>query len=101
MPDWVEIGQTEDGVPLNNYYLEHPEMLLGTMSFWSNMYGNKTETACLPFDGANLKDQLAQAIKHLSPPNRKLLLSDAPEQEKGKEVESIPADPKVRNYSYT
>ena len=46
LPPWVNIGQTEDGVPLNRYFLDHPEMVLGEMRFSEKMYGNKTETAC-------------------------------------------------------
>ncbi|MBP5717427.1 MAG: DEAD/DEAH box helicase family protein, partial [Abditibacteriota bacterium] len=100
MPEWTQIGKTEDGVPLNRYFLDHPEMVLGKMSFWRNMYGNETETACLPIEGANLSEQLAEAIRNIAPPNRELLLSDAPEKEDGKPVESVPADPSVRNYSF-
>ena len=99
LPEWVQSGQTEDGVPLNNYFLQHPEMVLGTMSFWKNMYGNETETACLPQEGADLKEQLAEAISHIAQPNRELLAQSAAEQD-GKGDESIPADPSARNFSF-
>ena len=98
LPEWVETGQTEDGVPLNRYFLEHPEMVLGKMSFWKNMYGNEAETACLPIEGADLSRQLAEAIKHITPPDRELLEVE-PEQD-GEALETIPADPSVRNFSY-
>ncbi len=101
LPEWVNIGQTEDGVPLNNYFLQHPEMVLGKMAFYENMYGNATETACLPIEGADLKEQLAQAISHITPPDRELLHMDVPEPEAGEKVETIPADPDVRNFSFT
>ncbi len=101
LPDWVHIGQTEDGVPLNNYFLQHPEMVLGKMAFYENMYGNATETACLPIEGADLKEQLAQAIGYIAPPDRELLHMDAPEPEAGEKAETIPADPDVRNFSFT
>lgn len=101
LPEWVQIGQTEDGVPLNNYYLQHPEMVLGKMSFWENMYGNKTETACLPIEGADLAIQLSEAVKQIASPNKELLHLDAPEQEKNEKRESIPAEPQVRNFSFT
>ena len=101
LPDWVTIGQTEDGVPLNNYFLQHPEMVLGKMAFYENMYGNATETACLPIEGADLKEQLAQAINHIAPPDRELLHMDTPEPEAGEKAETIPADPNVRNFSFT
>ena len=98
LPDWVEVGQTEDGVPLNRYFLQHPEMVLGEMQFWRNMYGNETETACLPIPGADLAEQLAEAVRQIDPPSRELLALNASEQETTEE--SIPADPSVRNFSY-
>ncbi len=101
LPEWVYTGQTEDGVPLNNYFLQHPEMVLGKMAFYENMYGNATETACLPIEGADLKEQLSVAIGHIAPPDRELLHMDAPETEAEEKTEMIPADPQVRNFSYT
>ena len=99
LPEWVEAGQTEDGIPLNRYYLEHPEMVLGTMTMGRSMYGNETETSCQPIPGADLSKQLADAIRHIAPPDRELLEVDA--EQDGEELESIPADPSVRNFSYT
>lgn len=101
LPEWVESGLTADGVPLNQYYLQHPEMVLGTMALGKSLYGNDTETACYPIEGADLTEQLAGAIAKIDPPDRELLDMDAPEQEDGTAVESIPADPNVRNFSYT
>lgn len=100
LPDWVQIGQTEEGVPINKYYLQHPEMVLGKMAFWENMYGNKAETACLPIEDTDLAAQLSEAVKQIAPPNKELLHLDAPEQEKTEKGESIPADPNVRNFSF-
>lgn len=101
LPEWVQIGETEDGVPLNNYFLQHPEMVLGKMAHWQNMYGNATETACLPVEGADLSEQLSEAVRHIAPPDPELLHLDAPEQdEDGPEGEPIPADPNVRNFSF-
>ena len=99
LPEWVQTGQTDDGVPLNSYFLQHPEMVLGTMSFWKGMYGNETETACLPIQGADLKEQLAEAIPHIAQPDRELLAMSVAEQD-GKGEESIPADPSARNFSF-
>ena len=62
----MEAGQTEDGIPLNRYYLEHPEMVLGTMTMGRSMYGNETETSCQPIPGADLSKQLADAIRHIA-----------------------------------
>ncbi len=101
LPDWVDVGQTEDGVPLNNYYLQNPDMVLGKMAFWENMYGNATETACIPLEGAELKEQLAEAATHIRPPDKELLHMDAPEQAGEGQTGTIPADPHVRNFSFT
>ncbi len=101
LPDWVEIGENEDGVPINRYFLEHPEMVLGTMKFHRNMYGNERETACIPTEGADLSEQLAEAIQLIAPPDRDLLEPEITDPEENKEVETIPADPNVRNFSFT
>ncbi len=101
LPDWVQTGQTDEGIPLNSYYLQHPEMVLGKMSFWKNMYGNETETACLPEPGQDLSVQLSQAIAHITAPNQELLHMDSSKQEDSQEPSSIPADPDVRNFSFT
>ncbi len=101
LPNWVNVGQTEDGVPLNNYFLHNPDMVLGKMAFWENMYGNATETACIPFEGADLEEQLAEAVTHIKTPDRELLHMDAPEQAEDEKAETIPADPHVRNFSFT
>ena len=101
LPDWVNVGQTEDGIPINNYYLQNPDMVLGKMAFWENMYGNATETACVPLEGADLKEQLAGAVTHIKTPDRELLHMDAPEQAEEEKAETIPADPHVRNFSFT
>lgn len=98
LPEWVEIGQTEDGVPLNRYFLEHPEMVLGTMAMGRSMYGNETETTCEPVPGADLSQQLTEAIKNITPPDRELL--EVETEQDGETLESIPADPSVRNFSY-
>ncbi|MDE7262484.1 MAG: DEAD/DEAH box helicase family protein, partial [Oscillospiraceae bacterium] len=99
-PGWVQTGQNEDGFTINSYFLEHPEMVLGTPTSESTQYGKQDYTV-VPIPDADLAQQLAGAIQNLAPPNRELLDLDAPDQEDGKEVESIPADPSVRNFSYT
>ncbi|MCM1234431.1 MAG: DEAD/DEAH box helicase family protein, partial [Ruminococcus flavefaciens] len=101
LPDWVTVGQTEDGVPLNLYYLQNPEMVLGKMAYGESLYGNATETACLPLEGAVLKEQLAEAVRHIGKPDRELLYLDTSEQEAGEAAETIAADPDVRNFSFT
>ena len=69
LPDWVRTGQTAEGIPMNSYFLRHPEMVLGKMAFAANMYGSETETACLPFAGTDLKELLAQAIGGIALPD--------------------------------
>ena len=97
-PGWVQVGENEDGFKINSYFLEHPDMVLGTATSENTQYGRQDYTVA-PIAGADLSRQLAGAIQNLAPPDRELLEIE-PEQEDGKEVESIPADPSVRNFSY-
>ena len=98
-PDWVHLGQTEDGVPVNSYFADHPEMILGRMVWDDSMYGAHQETACQPLEGADLSQQLAEAVTRISGTYR---AEEAPELSEGEVIrDSIPADPNVRNYSYT
>ncbi|AYF40106.1 hypothetical protein CXP51_09650 [Ethanoligenens harbinense] len=98
-PDWVHLGQTEDGIPVNSYFADHPEMVLGTIQWDDKMHGDKKETACEPFPDANLSEQLHEAVSHLQGQMAEAELPDLGENE---EIDdSIPADPNVKNYSYT
>ena len=98
-PDWVHLGQTEDGIPVNSYFAAHPEMVLGTMVWDDSMYGARQETACLPIEGADLSQQLTEATSHISGTYRE---EEMPDLSDGEAIrDSIPADPNVRNYSYT
>jgi hypothetical protein len=96
-PDWLHLGETENAVPVNSYFIEHPDMILGEMVFDKSMYGNKTETACHPFLDSDLAEQLAEAITNIH--------AEITDYERGEdepeEDNSIPADPSVRNFSYT
>lgn len=95
-PDWVHLGQTEDGIPVNAYFADHPEMVLGTMAWNDRMYGNERETACIPIPGAELSEQLTSAFSHIQGQ-----ITDAAIDDIGEPVDdSIPADPAVRNFSY-
>ncbi len=98
LPSWVETGKNDDGFTINNYFLEHPDMVLGTPASDSTQYGHQDYTVA-PVEGADLSAQLAGAIQYLAPPDR-ALLDIAPEQEDGQALESIPADPSIRNFSY-
>ena len=97
-PDWVHLGTTPDGITVNSYFADHPEMVLGTMVMDESMYGSP-ESACVPFEGAVLSEQLTEAIRHISGEYQEAELpdigDDAPLQK------TIPADPSVKNYSFT
>lgn len=99
-PSWVQTGTLENGITVNNYFIEHPYMILGKMAYWSNMYGNEKETACLPLEGAVLEKQLQKAITSIVLPN-KTLFQTVEMEELEEEIETIPADESVRNFSYT
>ena len=102
-PEWLEIGETGDGVPLNQYFLNHPQMMLGTMAFSRRMYSNERETTCNPFEGADLEEQLKRALSFVSMPNQEALVIDEllNQSSELEQRESLPADSGVRNYSYT
>ncbi len=94
--EWLHLGQTEDGVPINQYFLEHPEMMLGQMAFDRSMYGNAKETTCKPLEGESLSDLLAKAVGNL-----RAQYAPYEIEEREDEDTSIPADPTVKNFSYT
>ncbi|MGX8701593.1 DEAD/DEAH box helicase family protein [Caproiciproducens sp.] len=98
-PDWVHLGQTGDGIPVNSYFADHPEMVLGTIKWDDKMHGDKKETTCEPFSDADLAQQLHEAVSHIQGQIAETELPDLGEDE---EIDdSIPADPDVKNYSYT
>lgn len=97
-PDWVHLGETEDGIPVNAYFAEHPEMMLGKMAWDDSMYGHHKETACLPIDGAELSEQLAAAMQNIT---GGIVEAELPDLGEGEAIDtSIPADPDVKNFSY-
>ena len=101
LPEWVHLGQTADGIPINRYFEQHPEMVLGTMAWDKSMYGNEKETTCEPVPGAALEEQLAAAIENLSQPDQRLL-QEKTEVTVDELLESLEApDPMARNFSYT
>ena len=63
-PDWVQLGKTEDGFAINQYFVDHPEMVLGQLTTESTQYGRE-ELTVVPIEGANLGDQLAEAVQHI------------------------------------
>ena len=95
-PDWVHLGVNENGIKMNQYFIGHPEMILGEMKEISGPYG--PETACIPFEGQELSELLTSAIGNIGGSIWEY------EREEGDEMEedrSIPADPTVKNFSYT
>ena len=95
-PDWVHLGVSENGLKMNRYFIDHPEMILGEIQEISGPYG--PETACIPFDDQELSDLLTSAIGNIGGSIQEY------EREEGDELEedrSILADPTVRNFSYT
>ena len=95
-PDWVHLNTDENGLKMNQYFIDHPEMVMGEMREVSGPHG--PETACLTREGQNLGEQLAAAIQNIQGTITEYVMDD-PEAEG--EDKSIPADPNVRNFSYT
>ncbi len=96
-PDWVQLGQTESSISINQYFVDHPEMILGELSTESTQYGRE-ESTVLPLEGADLGEQLKEAVNQIHGTYQEAELPDLGE---GEAIEtSIPADPSVKNYSY-
>ena len=97
-PDWVHLGENKDGFAINSYFTEHPEMILGNQSSESTQYGHQDFTVT-PIEGAVLADQLHDAIQNIG---GQYAEAEMPELGEGEEIDdSIPADPDVKNFSYT
>lgn len=96
-PDWVHLSTTGDGVPINQYFADNPDMVLGTMAFDKSMYGNQNETACLPHEDADLAELLREALENIHAEISDYEINDIGEDT---DTSSIPADPSVRNFSY-
>ena len=96
-PEWVSTGQNEDGYTVNSYFLEHPEMVLGRQGSESTRYGQ--DYTVEPIESLNLADQLEDAIKYIHGTYAETELPDLGENETIRDT--IPADPEVKNYSYT
>lgn len=97
MPEWVQLGTTEDGHTINQYFVSHPEMVLGNLELTSTQYG-KSEVTVTPMEGANLKEQLHKAVQNIQGTITAYELQDSDLES---EQVSIPADPSVQNFSYT
>ena len=95
-PDWIHLGQTADGIPINSYFVDHPDMMLGRMQWDKSMYGNEKETTCEPIPGADLAQQLHAAVRNIDGEYKRIEISETDINE----GRTIPADPDVRNFSY-
>ncbi len=97
-PDWVHLGQTQDGITLNSYFIDHPEMILGELATQSTQFGTEEPTV-LPIEGADLSLQLQEAIQNIGGSYQALELTESDDLTKN--GDTIPADPNVKNFSYT
>ena len=99
-PDWVQLGKTEDGFAINQYFVDHPEMVLGELTTESTQYGRE-ELTVAPIEGTSLADQLAEAVQHIEGQYTAAEV-DAPDiAEEEATRRTLPADPEVKNFSYT
>ena len=99
-PDWVQLGKTEDGFAINQYFVDHPEMVLGELTTENTQYGRE-ELTVAPLEGANLADQLAEAVQHIEGQYTAAEV-DAPDiAEEEATRRTLSADPDVKNFSYT
>lgn len=94
-PEWVQLDTTEDGIKMNHYFIQHPEMVLGEMKMVSGRFG--PEATCVPYENSDLSEQMDEAIANIHGE----LTAYEVEDELAEEDTSIPADPTVRNFSYT
>jgi len=97
-PDWIHLGKNDDGFAINSYFIDHPEMILGRQTSESTQYG-KQDFTVEPIEGLELADQLHDAVKYIRGTYTE---AELPELGAGEAIDtSIPADPNVKNYSYT
>ena len=99
-PDWVQLGKTEDGFAINQYFADHPEMVLGVLSTESTQYGRE-ELTVAPLEGAVLADQLAEAVQHIEGQYTEVEVETPDIAEEEATRRTLPADPDVKNFSYT
>ena len=94
-PDWIHLDTDENGIKMNSYFVQHPEMILGEMKMVSGRFG--MEATCVPYENADLAAQLDEAVANIHGE----ITEYETEEELEEEDNSIPADPTVRNFSYT
>ena len=99
-PAWVQLGKTEDGFAINQYFADHPEMILGVLSTESTQYGRE-ELTVAPIEGTSLADQLAEAVQHIEGQYTAAEVDTPDIAEEETARCTLPADPEVKNFSYT
>ena len=99
-PDWVQLGKTEDGFAINQYFVDHPEMVLGELTTESTQYGREDLTVA-PVEGTSLADQLAEAVQHIEGQYTEVEVETPDIADAENEKHILPADPEVKNFSYT
>ena len=99
-PDWVQLGKTEDGFAINQYFVDHPEMVLGELTTESTQYGRE-ELTVAPIEGTSLADQLAEAVQHIEGQYTEVEVETPDIADAENEKHILPADPDVKNFSYT
>ena len=99
-PAWVQLGKTEDGFAVNSYFGEHPEMVLGELTAESTQYGRE-ELTVAPLEGTSLADQLAEAVQHIEGQYAEVEVETPDIADAENEKHILPADPDVKNFSYT
>ena len=99
-PDWVQLGKTGDGFAINQYFVDHPEMVLGKLTTESTQYGRE-ELTVAPIEGAVLSDQLAEAVQHIEGQYAEVEVETPDIADAENEKHILPADPDVKNFSYT
>ena len=98
-PAWVQLGQTEDGFNINQYFVDHPEMVLGNLELESTQYGHDLTVA--PIEDANLADQLTEAVQHIEGQYTAVEIAAPDVADEEVQRKTLPADPTVKNFSYT
>jgi N12 class adenine-specific DNA methylase/adenine-specific DNA methylase len=98
-PEWVQLGKTEDGFAINQYFVDHPEMVLGQLTLESTQYGHDLTVA--PIEGTSLADQLAEAVQHIEGQYAEVEVETPDIADAENEKHILPADPEVKNFSYT
>ena len=99
-PDWVQLGKTEDGFAINQYFVDHPEMVLGVLSTESTQYGRE-ELTVAPIEDTSLADQLAEAVQHIEGNYTAVEIAAPDVADAEAQRKTLPADPTVKNFSYT